>query len=123
MVIGVNDEIQTRIFRGHDPGPCRLGDIHHRLVRVTGFEPVASRIRTACSSQAELHPENIGAPYEIPTRVLWIDNPALSAAKLTGPGGGGRSQTGLLPLARRLLSRKRPRDWLRLLDSNPHQTA
>ena len=119
----MNDEIRTRIFRGHDPGPCRLGDIHHGLVRETGFEPVASRFRTARSDRTELPPEIVGAPYEIPTRGLWIDNPALSAAKLTGLGGGGRDQTDLLPLARRLLSQKHPRDWLRPRDSNPHHAA
>ncbi len=84
---------------------------------------MASRFRTARSDQTELHPEIVGAPYEIPTRDLWIDNPALSAAKLTGLGGGGRDQTGLLPLARRLLSQKHPRDWLRLQDSNLHHAA
>ncbi len=84
---------------------------------------MASRFRTARSDQTELHPEIVGAPYEIPTRDLWIDNPALSAAKLTGLGGGGRNQTGLLSLARRLLSQKHPRDWLRLRDSNLHRAA
>ncbi len=38
-------------------------------------------------------------------------------------GGGDRNQTGLHALARRSLSQKRPRDWLRLRDSNLHLAA
>lgn len=92
------------------------------LERLEGFKPTSTRLRAWPLNRLRTGSYR-GAPCEIQTRGLWIDNPLLWVAKLTGLGGGGRNQTDLLPLARRLLSQKRPHDWLRLQDSNPHLSA
>ena len=70
---------------------------------------------------------SVGAPYEIPTRDLRIDNPALSAAKLTGPGVGalGRIRnSGLLGFNQALYRLSyQCVDGVEGMDSNPRRTT
>lgn len=54
-------------------GVLPLDDIHRRLVGTIGFEPMASRFRTACSGQAELHPVS-GEPGGIRTHDCQIES-------------------------------------------------